>query len=228
MRARIVLGIVIASMLIPVLVQAHHVDPRDPNDTRGLLDIKRVDVAFTRQPRFQVITWRRWTAKQIWDKGFGLVWLDTFGKGRYDYYALVRSNGSGLVGEMFRDRQGRRDRRLFFVRAWKASRNSFSVRLRLSRLRMPASRRVYRWKVQTLFVGSRCRRTCFDFVPNQRAIREPNPFAPKPPPTTTTILPTTTTTASTVTASTVTTIPTSTIPTSTIPTTTTISPTTTP
>jgi hypothetical protein len=217
MRARIVLGIVIASMLIPVLVQAHHVDPRDPNDTRGLLDMKRVDVAFKRKPRFRVITWPRWTAKQIWDKGFGLVWLDTFGTNRYDYYALVRSNGSGLVGEMFRDRQGGRDRRLFSVRTWKTSRTSFNVRIPLSRLRLPKSRRVYRWEVQTLFVGSRCRRTCFDFVPNHRAIRERNPFAPEPTPTITPP-PTTTTIA---------TVATTTIPTTTIPTTT-ISPTTTP
>jgi hypothetical protein len=228
MKARFVLPIVIASMLIPVLVQAHHVDRRDPNDARGPLDMRRVDVARVREPLFKVITWRRWTATRIWDQGFALVWLDTFGTARFDYYALVRSTGSRLVGDMFRDRKRRGDRRLFSVRAWKASRNSFSVRIPLTRLRMPPSRRRYRWAVQTLFVGRGCRRTCFDFVPNQGAVRERNPFAPKPTPTTTTTLPTTTTNPAAITPATTPTTTATTTTTTTPTPTTTATPTTTP
>jgi hypothetical protein len=205
MKARFVVAIVIVSMLVPVLVLAHHVDPRDPNDTRGPLDVRRIDVVRRRTPRFEIITWRGWTARQIWDHGFGLVRLDTFGSSRFDYYALVRSTGSRLRGDLFRDRARRPDHRLFALRTSKASRRSFRVRIPLGRLRMSRSRAVYRWEVQTLFVGSRCRRTCFDFVPNQRAVRERNPFAttttiPPPPPSTTI---TTTTTNAAITATTI-------------------------
>ena len=188
MKARVVVAIVIVSLLVPVLVWAHHVDPRDPNDTRGPLDVKRIDVVRRRTPRFEIITWRGWTASQIWDHGFGLVRLDTFGSSRFDYYALVRSTGTRLRGDLFRDRARRPDRRLFAVRTSKASRRSFTVRIPLERLRMSRSRTRYRWEIQTLFVGSRCRRTCFDFVPDQGSVRERNPFA-----TTTTVIPPTTT-----------------------------------
>jgi hypothetical protein len=203
MKARFVIAIVIVSMLVPVLVLARHVDPRDRNDTRGPLDVKKVDVVRRRTPRFEIITWRGWTARQIWDHGFGLVRLDTFGSSRFDYYALVRSTGSRLRGDLFRDRARGSDRHLFALRTSKASRRSFRVRIPLGRLRMPTSRAVYRWEVQTLFVGNRCRRTCFDFVPDQGSIRERNPFVtttttPIPP---TTTIPTTTTAAITATTS---------------------------
>jgi hypothetical protein len=209
MKARLVVAIVIVSMLVPVLVLARHIDPRDPNDTRGPLDVKRIDVVRRRTPRFEIITWRGWTARQIWDHGFGLIRLDTFGSSRFDYYVLVRSTGTRLKGDLFRDRARGPDRRLFAVTTWKASRRSFRVRIPLGRLRMPRSRAEYRWEVQTLFVGSRCRRTCFDFVPNQGAVREGNPFA-----TTTTIPPTTipTTTTAAITATTTPTTTTTTVP----------------
>jgi hypothetical protein len=214
MKARVVVAIVIVSLLVPVLVWAHHFDPRDPNDTRGPLDVKRVDVFRRRTPRFEIITWRGWTAMRIWDHGFGLVRLDTFGTSRFDYYALVRSTGNRLRGDLFKDRARRPDRRLFALRTSKASRRSFRVRIPLQRLRMPRSRAVYRWEVQTLFVGTRCRRTCFDFVPDQGSVRERNPFAT----TTTTIPPTTIpTTTTTSAAATVTTTPTTMPVTSTTP-----------
>jgi hypothetical protein len=202
MKARVVVAIVIVSMLVPVLVLAHHDDRRDPNDTRGPLDVKRIDVVRRRTPRFEIITWRGWTARQIWDHGFGLVRLDTFGSSRFDYYALVRSTGTRLRGDLFRDRARGPDRRLFGLRTSKAARRKFRVRIPLGRLRMPRSRAVYRWEVQTLFVGSRCRRTCFDFVPNQGSVRERNPFASTTTTSTTTTsttIPTTTPAATTAT-----------------------------
>jgi hypothetical protein len=213
MKARLVVAIVIVSMLVPVLVLARHIDPRDPNDTRGPLDVKRIDVVRRRTPRFEIITWRGWTARQIWDHGFGLIRLDTFGSSRFDYYVLVRSTGTRLKGDLFRDRARGPDRRLFAVTTWKASRRSFRVRIPLGRLRMPRSRAEYRWEVQTLFVGSRCRRTCFDFVPDQGSVRERNPFAT----TTTTIPPTTITMPTTTAAITATTTPTTTPTTTTVP-----------
>jgi hypothetical protein len=212
MKARVVVAIVIASLLVPVLVWAHHVDPRDPNDTPGPLDVRRVNVVRRSTPRFEIITWRGWTAKEIWDQGFGLVRLDTFGSSRFDYYALVRSTGTRLRGDLFRDRSRGSDRRLFALKTSKSSRRSFRVRIPLKRLRMPRSRAIYRWEVQTLFVGNRCRRTCFDFVPNQGSVRERNPFATTtttiPPPSTTII----TTTTAAITATTTPTTTTTTMP----------------
>ena len=76
----------------------------DPNDTRGLLDVRRVwfepEAA---PPRWTVVTFSPWTEELTRDRGYVFVYLDTMGDERFDFYALIRSNGRRLSGSLWRD-----------------------------------------------------------------------------------------------------------------------------
>ena len=76
----------------------------DPNDTGGLLDIRRVDFEGEDQPRFKTITFATWTVDRIHDRGYVLVYFDSRGGERFDFYALARSNGKEIVARLYRDR----------------------------------------------------------------------------------------------------------------------------
>ena len=96
MRLRFLAAGVALAVALPLLASARHLDVQDPNDTRGLLDVRRVQVVGTDRPRFTVLTFGRWTTADIYDRGFLLVYLDTFGDERFDYYALLRSVGGSM------------------------------------------------------------------------------------------------------------------------------------
>ena len=185
-KARIaIVLVVLIGALYPLLAGAKHLDPRDPNDTRGPLDVARVRTSGRiRKPIFRVVTFPRWTAKRIWDRGFVLVFVDTFGDDRSDYYVLVRSVGSQLRARLFRDLRRKRDRNIAVIATWRRNRRSVSVRVPFRKLRVGDNRVFYRWNVQTLFIGSRCRRVCFDLVPDRGAVVEPL-VEPSPTPTVT-------------------------------------------
>ena len=184
------------AVALPLLAVASHVDVRDADDTRGLLDVKRVAVTGTRRPTWQVITFSDWTVARLWDKGYFLVRLDTFGSPRYDYYALVRSDGREMKGTLVRDRQGERDVNVTRLTAWHPTRTSIKVRVPLSRMRIGERRLQYFWQIQTLFSNKTCTQICIDDAPNDRGVAEPIPGRtpdPVPNPTITpTIAPTVT------------------------------------
>ena len=186
------LGLAVA---LPLLAVASHVEVRDPNDTRGILDVRRVDVSGTERPTWQVITFSDWTVARLWDKGYLLVRLDTFGSARYDYYALVRSNGRGLKGTLVRDRQGKPDFNMSKLTAWHPTRTSIKVRIPLSRMRVGERRLEYFWQIQTLFSNKSCTRICIDDAPNDGGVAEPIPGRTPDPIPNPTIAPTLTPTA---------------------------------
>jgi hypothetical protein len=156
----------------------------DPNDTPGVLDVKRVDFAGNKRPRFKTVTFATWTVDRIHDRGFVLVYVDTFGSNRFDYYGMVRSNGKEMVARLYRDRKKKRDLAISHLNAWRRSKRSVSVRLPLSKLRIPESRTFYRWYVMTLFTGPSCKKVCFDAIPNGDPVSQPVPGAtPTPVPT---------------------------------------------
>ena len=168
-----------------LFAEAGHVPVMDPRDSDGRLDVRRVDVLGSDRPRWKIATYDRWSARGIWDKGFLLVRLDTFGDDRFDYYALVRSTGGRMRGDLYRDRQRKKDVRVSRVYVWRKNRTSVSVRIPMKRLSTGADRVHYGWVVQTLFTGPGCRRTCFDLAPENGAVIEPLPGAPSPTPTST-------------------------------------------
>jgi hypothetical protein len=183
MKRGVALGLAVALLgglaAIPLLAWANHQPTTDGNDTRGPLDVKRVDVKGTRsKPKWRVSTFGRWGAQSIWDKGFGLVHIDAFGDEYYDHYALVRSNGFGLEASLWRDRKRKDDVRVGKLEVARTNRRSFTVRIPLERLKIPDARVFYRWYVQTIVTGV-CPRSCFDRAPDKGAVTE---FISQPPP----------------------------------------------
>ena len=150
----------------------------DPNDTDGLLDVHEVRFrdAVGDPPSWTVITFRDWTVREIWDRGYVLLFLDTLGSPRADYYALVRADRNRLLGSLWRDRTDR-DRRLFEVAVRKRGGDGVEVHVPLRRLSVGVHRTVYRWSVTTLFTGGSCHRPCADFAPDASMVEQPLPSA---------------------------------------------------
>ena len=182
----VALGAMIAAVAIPMFATARHAVVRDPNDTRGALDVRRVEMVSGN--RWKVTTWRGWGTRALWDRGHFLIYVDTFGGIRADYYVLVSSNGKEMTAVLYRDRDGGKDRRIRSVRVRHPSRKVVSATVPLRKLARRGSG-VYQWYVLSLFSSNRCRRVCFDRAPNSGTIIEPGP-TPTPTPT----LPTPTTT----------------------------------
>jgi hypothetical protein len=176
--ARLTLALVLVAVIavMPLMAGANHMDVQDPNDTRGQLDIKRVEVHGTGLiPLWKVITGRSWSSSEIFEKGFVLIFFDTFGTNRFDYYALARSTGRQMVATLYRNPKGKRDRKVSRLHDWRSTTRSLSVRIPLKKMRLGEGRLDYRWYAQTLFTGNHCRAVCFDFAPNNDAVVEPRP-----------------------------------------------------
>jgi hypothetical protein len=184
MKARIVAAVVVAGAafaVLPLFASANHAPVRDSNDTKGALDVRHVKVKGTRsRPKWQVVTFSRWSAASIWDEGYGLVYLDTFGKGRFDYYALVRSDGYALEATLWRDRKKKADNRVAKLHVARSNHKSFTVKIPLRKLKLPKARLTYRWYVETIVSSEVCPRSCFDRAPDSGAVAEPIPGR-KPP-----------------------------------------------
>lgn len=182
--ALVLCGALLASLAaLPFLALANHQPATDPNDTRGPLDVRRAIVKGTRtKPKWRVTTFGRWGARSIWDKGYGLVYVDALGDEHFDHFALVRSNGYALEASLWRDRKKKDDVRVGRLHVARSDRRSFTVRIPLGRLDMPEARLFYRWYVQTIAVTRRCPRSCFDRAPDEDAVTE---FVTRPGPTTT-------------------------------------------
>jgi hypothetical protein len=170
--------------LIAVVAGANHTDLLDPNDAGGKLDVKRVRMAHQPlPPLWTVFTFARWRNAQMWDRGYIMVLLDTSGGVRAEYYALVRSLGSGLQGSLWRARSYGPDSYRGTVPVKRVSLQGVSVQVGLSRLKFGAGRSFYRWWVQTVFTSATCRRTCQDRAPNGKPVLQWRPgMSPTPSP----------------------------------------------
>lgn len=184
-------AMILAACLVPFFASAAHVRVRDPNDSEGPLDVRTVVVGKDlKRPRWTVRTWDRWSAKRIFDRGYLLVFFDTFGGRRYDYYTLARSDGYRMRASLWRDRKDKPDRLLVGLQEGRADRRSLAVRVPLGRMRFGSARVEYYWYALTLITNRDCRRVCFDRAPNNDPVAEPVPGATPTPTLTTTILPT--------------------------------------
>jgi len=141
-------------------------NPRDPRDTKGPLDLRRV-----RGPQGGArLTWTlksrsRWTPRGVWDKGYLIVWIDARGGPQPDHLAVIRSTGRGVLGRLFRINAGGRERQVGNVRAWKRGKRGAAVRVAVHKIAVGSARFSYRWSAQTLFTGRRCARVCLDSTP---------------------------------------------------------------
>jgi hypothetical protein len=171
-----------AALSLPLLASARHTDVLDPDDSKGLLDIRRVAVGGSQNaPTWTIATGARWTAEQMWDTGFLIVKIDTFATPRADYYAIVSSDGHKFRGFLYRDRKEKPDRRLRGVALERLDRRSVTVTINIREL-LRRDDRVYNWYTQTLFMSDNCRGTCIDRAPDAGAVSEPG-TTPTPTPT---------------------------------------------
>jgi hypothetical protein len=185
MKARVALVLVVlvtAASLSTMFAKANHQDRSDGNDVNGMLDIRKVQTfGRNKNPGWKIIFRSRMTVKELRDAGFFTVYLNTFGDSRFDYYALVSSNGSRMRGALWRDPVNKRDWRVANLRVWRPDKSSVSLRVPLSEMKTGGEKRTaYRWFVKSLFIGNNCRRVCIDRVPNSTAVKESN-GKPSPP-----------------------------------------------
>jgi hypothetical protein len=162
--------------LVAAIAGAHDTDLTDPNDTRGSLDVREVRLAHKPgPPAWTLVTFGEWRTAEIWDRGYLMVLLDTQGRAGGEYYLLVRSTGTQLLGSLWRIRNVGPDSYLGSVPVQRYSRRSANVRVGLSRLTFGPSRSFYRWWVETLFTGELCKRTCHDRAPNGEPVLQWRP-----------------------------------------------------
>ena len=161
------------------------VQVNDPNDTRGLLDVRSVSFdPDTVPPQWTVVTFSRWIPAHTEDRAFAFVYLDTKKGAGPDYYVLIRSTGRTLEGSLWRDVDKAGDVRLGPVAVSKRSDDQgVTVEVPLGRLQFGAVRTFYRWWIVTTFTGRVCRITCVDRVPDQDVVEQPL-GTPTPTPTT--------------------------------------------
>jgi hypothetical protein len=178
--------LVAVASLSTIFAQATHQDTKDGNDVRGNLDIREVKrLGQTPTPGWKINVSSANSERVLRDRGFFLVYLDTFGDSQFDYYALVSSDGSKMLAKLWRDRLNRPDINLGKLSVWRADKLSVSVQVPLSKVNTGGKERLtYRWFVKTLFTGEQCHRVCIDRAPNKNALTESN-GKPSPSPTNT-------------------------------------------
>lgn len=181
-RWLLVAAIAATAVTLPLVATAHQMTLRDGNDSRGALDIRLVKKSGVVKPVWKVISGSRWTAKRVQDHGYVLVYADTFGNERSDYYALIGSDGLRLKGTLFRDRARKPDRKVSALDVWRRNRRSVSVRVPLRKMIVPERRDHFNWFVRTLMTSPKCKPICFDRAPNRAAVEEPLKPAPSPSP----------------------------------------------
>jgi hypothetical protein len=170
-----VAGVTVAAMAAGPVAQGSRAQVNDPDDTRGPLDVRRVwfDDPADAPPNWSIITFGEWHPKQLYDKGFVFVYLDTNGTDRSEYYVLIRSAGPALAGSLWRDPQRGGDIKLLPIDVTRNSMASLTLEIPVGRLDVGQFRTFYGWYVVTTFTGQVCRATCVDRVPDAGAFEQP-------------------------------------------------------
>jgi hypothetical protein len=177
----LVAGLIVAAAVVAIATPSFHSDVNDPNDTRGLLDVRKVRLDHGGATEFTVLTFADWAAASIWDRGNGYVFLDTEGGDEPEYFVVVRSTGSELQASLWRDRRDRRDLFLRNVKVRRKSSDGVSVAVPIRSLKFGQFRTAYYWWAMTSFTGEVCRRTCLDRAPDDGAVEQWRPgMSPTP------------------------------------------------
>jgi hypothetical protein len=146
----------------------------DPNDTDGVLDVRRIWFEpEVHPPRWTIVTFAPWMPEQARDQGFVFVYLDTVGSPRPDYYALIRSTGHRISGSLWRDATRGPDVRITGLDVRRDSDLTVAVRIPLGGLDVGTFRTTYGWSVVSTFAGRVCRATCIDRVPDVGVFEQP-------------------------------------------------------
>ncbi len=167
-------------------------DFADPRDADGKLDVKAVELDHTREPLvWKIQTYGSWTIKEIWDRGYVAVDLDTTAGPEADHYLLARSDGRHLKGSLFRIRDSGRDARIGPVDVRHPDTKTVRIEFDLGRIGVGAGRTSFGWDVLTIYSAKQtCRNACFDMSPDAGMVTQPidfplapvEPSAPEPAP----------------------------------------------
>ncbi len=101
---RWVVGVAIAAAALALALPAvaNHTSPQDGNDTEGLLDLRTVRLGHQRPLVWTFLTIARWRPRQIYDRGYFVVELDTRGDQSIDYVVVLRSRRQEMLGTLHR------------------------------------------------------------------------------------------------------------------------------
>jgi hypothetical protein len=148
------------------------VAPPDPNDTRGILDVRLVATALGASPSsWRIATFGRASKRRLWDEGYFVVSFDSKGDPGYDFHVVAKATRGRMRALLLR--QGSRAV-AGIVRAGRPTNRSTAIQVPLDRLEIPAERAYYRWSVRTLFTGTGCP-PCLDIVPAEGEGAFPQP-----------------------------------------------------
>ncbi len=171
----VVAAVVAGAMTTALAAPAPPVQVADANDTPGRMDVKLVRFHYYPGPAtWDVVMFRPWVARDVWDLGNVFVFLDTQGSEAPEYYVAIRSIGRKLVADLHRSRN---DHVVLPITVRRRNRLSVTVSVPIYRLRFGPHRTFYRWSVMTSFIGRPCPATCFDQAPDPGT---PSPEQPRP------------------------------------------------
>ena len=154
-------------------VSASHVTVRDRNDVDGRLDLRAVEVRQGPPRKWILKTHKAFSARRIFDKGYLLVYFDTYGTKRFDYYVLLRPGRHKIKGNLWKDRKQASDEIIAATRVRKPGDRKVLTTVPLRKMRQGRARLTYRWHARTIFTGRHCKRVCIDRAPQARSITEP-------------------------------------------------------
>lgn len=189
MRFRRVAPFGVAALVVAGIVAAIAVagpnTVQDPNDTRGVLDVKTVRWSHPsgEPPAWKIVTFGGWSARKLWDRGYLYVLVDTIGGEPADYAAQIRSDGRRLFGILYRLGKGDNDRDVVVssLKVRKPGAAKVTVRIPLKRMRFGDQRTFYRWWSVTTLSGEKCPSLCVDRAPNDGSVLRYRPgMSPTP------------------------------------------------
>ncbi|HEU4529475.1 MAG TPA: hypothetical protein VFT80_16295 [Actinomycetota bacterium] len=159
---------------------ASHTDLSDPNDVDGRLDLEQVQLRHEADPFVWTFrTFRGWKPREMWDRGYLLVELDTRRDDLIDYVALIRSTGRKLEGVLLRTRRDGRQVGIGDLDAWKTGPDAAAIGLPLGAVRFGQGRTSFLWSGTSLFTGRVCPGTCIDRAPDEGMVEQEIPPPPE-------------------------------------------------
>ena len=146
----------------------------DPNDTRGILDLRQITATLAPSPAaWRIGTLGRASKRRLWDEGYFVVSLDSKGDAGFDFHLVVKSTGRRMRALLLRD-GGRNP--IGRAGASRPGGRAVIARVAPERLEIPPERAYYRWSVRSIYTGPRCR-PCIDESPpaGEGALPQPWP-----------------------------------------------------
>jgi hypothetical protein len=168
--------VVFASLMSPAA--GNHKVVSDANDTNGRADIKKIRMVNDRPRKWFFRTWRNWHVNDFFERGYFILYLDTFGGNRFDYFVFVRAKRSSLAGAVWRDFKKKDDRKVAGAGTRKVGKNGMRVKVPFRKMKIGEARLKFRWFGRSIWSGPHCRQLCLDRAPNQKNVSElfiPNP-----------------------------------------------------